>query len=88
MDRSRIKWTDQDGEHEVELSLLDWVAWEKQTGKSAGKGIDQITDILILCWSAAKREGEKRPFDGFIARLDGLPEVVSTGKSGPTQPGA
>lgn len=88
MNSARIRWTDPDGDHETELTLLDWVAWEKQTGKSAGKGVDQITDILTLCWSAAKRNGEKRPFDGFVARLAGLPEIVSQEEAGPTQPGA
>ena len=88
MNSARIRWTDTDGDHEAELTLLDWVAWEKQTGKSAGKGIDQITDILTLCWSAAKRNGEKRPFDGWVARLEDLPTLVGEGAEDPTQPGA
>jgi len=88
MDKARVKWTDLDGDHEAELGLLDWVAWEKHTGKSAGKGIDQITDLLYLTWSAAKRAGEKRPFDGWVARLDGLPSMANDGTVDPTQPGA
>lgn len=88
MDKARVKWTDLDGEHTAELGLLDWVAWEKHSGKSAAKGIDQISDLLYLTWHAAKRDGEKRPFDGWVARLEDLPTMVGGGAEGPTKPGA
>jgi hypothetical protein len=87
MNKAKVIWTDLDGEHSAELSLLDWVAWEKHTGKSAGKGIDQITDLLYLSWHAAKRDGEKRPFDGWVARLEDLPTLTIDEQQDPTQPG-
>lgn len=88
MDKASIRWTDQDGEHRAEIGLLDWVAWEKHTGKSAGKGIEQITDVLYLTWSAAKRSGDKRPFEAFVDALEGFPTIESDDAEGPTQPGA
>lgn len=87
MQKATVRWTDPDGEHEATLGLLDWIAWEKHTGKSAGKGIDQVSDLLYLCWHAAKRDGEKRPFEGWVDRLEDMPTLVNS-DTGPTQPGA
>ena len=88
MEKSVWQYEDKDGKHQVTIGLLDWVAWEKHTGKSAGKPLDQISDVLYLCWHAAKRDGEKRPFDGWVARVTGFPEKVDGQVEGPTQPGA
>lgn len=91
MQKARITWVDPDGQHDGITTMLDWLAWEKHTGKSAAKLADNFThleDILFLAWHVAKRNGEKRPFDGFVARLAGLPEIVSQEEAGPTQPGA
>jgi len=88
MKQARITYTDADGEHTVELRFADWIAWEKHTGKSAAKGIEQLTDLAWLAWTAAKRDGEKRPFEGFVARLEGFPTAEFVGDEDPTQPGA
>jgi hypothetical protein len=88
MRKAYITWHDPDGEHTVEVRFSDWIAWEKHTGKSAANGIEQLTDIAWLAWTASKRDGEKRPFDGFVARVEGFPTAAFEGAEDPTQPEA
>lgn len=91
MIKANITWTDPDGEHSGVVTLLDWINWEKHTGKSAadlGSNFKQVQDVVYLAWSVARRDGEKRPFDGFVARLEGMPDIEAIGTEDPTKPGA
>lgn len=88
MKQARITWTDPDGEHSVDVRFMDWIAWEKHTGKSAANGLEQLGDLAYLAWLGAKRDGEKRPFEGFVARIEGFPTAEWVGQEDPTQPGA
>lgn len=91
MIKARMTWTDADGQQEGVTSLLDWLAWEKHTGKSAGKLAENFThleDVLFLAYQIAKRNGEKRPFEGWVARLEDEPTAEIIDTKGPTKPGA
>lgn len=88
MKRLGIKYRTAAGEHAVDLAFVDWMAWEKHSGKSAVKGPDTLTDIGYLAWSAERRRGEKRTFDQWAADLIGFPETEVVADEDPTQPGA
>lgn len=88
MKRLAIRFRTAAGEKQVDLHFLDWMAWEKHSGKSAAKGPDSLTDIGYLAWHACKRAGETRPFEVWAADLIGLPETEVIADEHPTPPGA
>lgn len=88
MKRLGVKYVTATGIHRVDLHFLDWVAWEKHSGKTAVKGPDTLSDIGWLAWHACKRAGDARPFDTWAADLVGFPEAEVLEDEGPTQPGA
>lgn len=88
MKRLAIRYRTANGAHQVDLHFLDWMAWEKHTGKTAAKGPDSMTDLGYLAWHACKRAGETRPFELWAVDLVGLPETEVIDTEDPTQPGA